>query len=410
MTISIMSINPSQRDYEFVERKGRGHPDTISDRLAEEFSRAYSLFTLHEYGIILHHNFDKTGVLGGHASVGFGKGSMTRPIRVLLNGRASSSYAGKPIPVEDILKQTARDVFSDLFPMLDLHRDIEFHNNLSMSSSPGSINGKAARDGTRKNWFTPRGPEDIPELRLLAANDTSLGSAYSPLSPVERTVLDLECTLTREEFRNQHPWLGTDVKVMASRLNDDLEITLCVPQICSYVSDVAEYRRNVQFINDWIYSFCNQKMPQYNTRIFLNMRDNFETCELYLTFTGSAIENGDEGLVGRGNRPNGVIANTRPFSIEGACGKNPVYHVGKVYNIVADNIAREVWKITGAYSEAFLVSQTGQSLIAPWKTVVGVAMPLSESLSRCLNEVTQSKLDEIPRISASILKRECRLY
>jgi S-adenosylmethionine synthetase len=79
---------------------------------------------------------------------------------------------------------------------------------------------------------------------------------------------------------------------------------------------------------------------------------------------------GDEGLVGRGNRVNGLITPLRPMNLEGANGKNPVYHVGKLYNVVAQRIARELHEIFGGYVEVHLVSATGQPLATPWRTLV----------------------------------------
>lgn len=82
-------------EYEFVERKGLGHPDTLSDALAEFLLVNYSNYTLKNFGAILHHNFDKVGLLGGASFVKFGKGHLTKPIRVLLNGRASTKFGDK---------------------------------------------------------------------------------------------------------------------------------------------------------------------------------------------------------------------------------------------------------------------------------------------------------------------------
>ena len=73
--------SPTESDFEFVERKGRGHPDTLADGLAEYLSVKYSLYTLKKFGAILHHNFDKIGLLGGSSSVRFGKGNLVKPIR-----------------------------------------------------------------------------------------------------------------------------------------------------------------------------------------------------------------------------------------------------------------------------------------------------------------------------------------
>lgn len=44
---------------EIVERKGKGHLDSICDALADELSNALSRVYLERFGSILHHNVDK---------------------------------------------------------------------------------------------------------------------------------------------------------------------------------------------------------------------------------------------------------------------------------------------------------------------------------------------------------------
>ena len=48
------------------------------------------------------------------------------------------------------------------------------------------------------------------------------------------------------------------------------------------------------------------------------------------------MEAGDDGSVGRGNRANGLITPCRPMSLEATAGKNPVNHVGKIYNLLVE--------------------------------------------------------------------------
>jgi len=76
---------------EVVERKGAGHPDTLADGVADAISRAYSRYCLEQFGAILHHNTDKTSLLGGAADVRFGHGELTAPIQVLVNGRITAA-------------------------------------------------------------------------------------------------------------------------------------------------------------------------------------------------------------------------------------------------------------------------------------------------------------------------------
>jgi len=65
---------------------------------------------------------------------------------------------------------------------------------------------------------------------------------------------------------------------------------------------------------------------------------------------------------------NGLITPYRPMSMEAAAGKNPVTHVGKLYNIMADRIA---WAIARECGEEVsevrvrLLSQIGSPIDRP---------------------------------------------
>ena len=91
--------------------------------------------------------------------------------------------------------------------------------------------------------------------------------------------------------------------------------------------------------------------------------------------TGTSAEAGDDGKAGRGNRANGLIASCRPMSMEGVAGKNPISHVGKLYNIAADAIAalvvEEIPEIAAA--ECYLASRIGQPIDQPAFAQVRIA-------------------------------------
>lgn len=89
---------------------------------------------------------------------------------------------------------------------------------------------------------------------------------------------------------------------------------------------------------------------------------------MYLTVLGVSGEGADGGEVGRGNRVNGLISLNRPMSMEAAAGKNPVSHVGKIYNVLSHQIAAKVCQSQDAVREAtlWLCSQIGRPLDQPW--------------------------------------------
>jgi len=397
-----------QLPFEVVERKGMGHPDTLADALAETLSKNYANFTRERCGAVLRHNFDKVGLLGGSAEVYFGRGALNSPIRVLLNGRASVKFAGESLDVEERLEEWTRNFLLAHFPQIRREIDIDIHFNLSTSSSPGAVRDEDGSENVRLHWFEPRSLEDLTELRRLHSNDTSLGVGYAPLSPLESTVLSIEEGLNSTEFKKDHPWIGSDIKLMATRVDDEMGLTICIPQLAEYVGSQEEYRENTTIALGEISRIIDELMPSYRSSISINTRDNFDSNELYLTAIGSSIESGDEGLVGRGNRPNGLISPTRPISMEGACGKNPVYHIGKIYSVAAQRIADLVFEETEQYCEVYLVSQTGRDLVDPWKVIIACEKPAQ--LNEGIISQIEAEIAGMPNITGLLLAGDVRLY
>lgn len=393
---------------EVVERKGIGHPDTIADSLAEELSRQYSLYTKKHFGAILHHNFDKLGILGGKSRVEFGKGYMIKPIRVIVNGRASDTFGNKKIPLNKLINSAIETKLLKLFPNISI-KDIKVYNFISTASSPGHRKGKNSTDSPRNHWFKPRSLSDLKELSFLASNDTSLGCSYYPLSNLENFVLTVESKLSSSDFRKKNKWLGTDIKVMAIRKNKTINLTICIPQIANFVSSLENYKKNLDTIREQITIISKKRdFKSYKVKIYFNTRDKYDISELYLTAIGSSIESGDEGLVGRGNRINGLISPFRPMSMEGISGKNPVYHVGKIYNISSSIISKKIYKNTGEYNEVYLVSQSGRGLTDPWMILVNI-----NNYSKYKNKIEviiNKELKNIPKITKGILLNKYRLF
>lgn len=388
-------------DLTILERKGWGHPDTLADHLAERLSRAYSRYTQQEFGAVLHHNFDKLGLLGGASEVRYGSGRMTASVRVLVNGRAARSCGGAQIPVADLIYDEVTVFFREHLPELDGHVTIEL--NVTANSSPGAvITGQGPSD--REKWFAPKSVEDLRERKQLSANDTSLGTGWAPQNRIETFVRTLADHFSGPDgFKLTHPWCGSDVKVMVLGLADELDVVLAVPQKCAHVGSRGEYLANKNEVLAECTLLAERELPGVSARFRLNARDIPERDELYLTYTGSSIESGDEGVVGRGNRIDGLITPLRPMNIEGVNGKNPVYHVGKLYNLAANRIAARLHDATGAYAEVHLISATGQRLDRPWRIVVRLAEDGEPLPTDKLTALLLETLDSFPALTEEIL-------
>jgi len=403
----ILSQKDFSLDYDVVERKGIGHPDTLADALAEELSVKYSLYTRNKFGAILHHNFDKVALLGGSSYVSFGRGYMTSPIKVLVNGRVSTRFGDERVPFRKLLSEWVEDFFRINLPIIDPRGDIEINLNISNQSSPGRVYEDESKKSARRRWFEPEKIEDLPELRKLFSNDTSLGVGYAPMSELERLVLHAEDFLTSNSYRSKNRWMGTDVKVMGVRDKDYYYLTLCVPQIANFVSSLEEYKNNLSDVRKDLGELISEhKIKKFE--LALNTRDNYQLSEIYLTATGSSLESGDEGMAGRGNRVNGVISPVRPMSMEGSFGKNPVYHIGKVYYLAAFEMANKIHEVLGVPNEVFLISQSGRDLLDPWVVLVNV--PKGFALQKKLENILKEEIKKIPSITDKVLSGKIKFY
>lgn len=120
---------------------------------------------------------------------------------------------------------------------------------------------------------------------------------------------------------------------------------------------------------------------------------------IYLTVTGTSAEDADSGQVGRGNRVNGIIPLNRPVSSEAAAGKNPVSHVGKIYNVLSHRIASEIYMNVPDLREVYvwLLSQIGEPIDQPKIAAAQVIMEKGSigSVEKEINEVIDKELANI---------------
>lgn len=398
----ILKEDLGHTNFEIVERKGKGHPDTLSDALAEKLSNAYSKYTLENFGAVLHHNFDKVGMMGGKCSVEFGSGKMLEPIRVLLNGRASSKFGDKKIEVKNILINETKKFFKDNFPMLDFDKDIRILYEVSEGSSPGGVKG---RESKRHRWFEPESLDDLGELKHLNCNDTSMGCSFYGYSILEKIVATIEKTLNSAEYKKIHKWIGSDIKIMGFREDNKVSITMCVPQLCNVVKDVKEYVKNKETVRQDVKNIVKELYPEVVLDLYINTRDKIteENTDLYLTYTGSSIEMGDEGFVGRGNRMGGLITPRRFYTMEGICGKNPIYHTGKMYSVASYIISKKINEAFGVNCSVEMIGQSGQPLSNPFRITIYTDKKID---SKKCNQIASEVLDNFNKVSMGILNEE----
>jgi len=392
--------NPALSEFEIIERKGRGHPDTLSDRLAELLSRTYSKYTLENYGAVLRHQFDKLSLMGGKAEVRFGSGNFRSPVRLLINGRVTSKIGDEDLFFRDLLTRTAKEFLEKELRNFDFTIDCRVIMETTSNRTRGMADSTLKGSSPINFRFNPRNLKDIPESARPLSNDTAVGCGWAPYTDLERLILEVENSLTSDSAREKYPWLGSDVKIMTSRIKDIVNLTIACPQICTLVNSAEQYEENCKTIRLIIGDVTKKYTNFSEININLNTGDDPKQEMFYLLYTGSCIESGDEGQVSRGNRLNGVISSRRPFSIEGLSGKNPSYHAGKIYSVAALDIANKIWEEQKVPSEVYIISQIDRLLEDPWVVVINSVKEIDMAKAE---ESAKSILSNLPQVTKNLL-------
>ena len=371
--------DPASSRVEIVERKGLGHPDTICDAVAEQLGLALSRAYLEHAGTILHHNVDKALLVGGASTPRFGGGRIDAPMELILAGRATGRLPNQEIPVGALAVETARQWFRDHLPEVDPMVHLEVRSRIRAGSADLRALFEAGGDAAP------------------CANDTSCGVGWAPLSETESLTYGLERFLTGE-LRSREPWVGSDVKVMAVREDARLSLTVACAMIDRTLEGPADYCKRRAELEDAARRFVEARSA-LELRLFVNAADDDRKGRFYLTVTGTSAEAGDDGQAGRGNRVNGLICPGRPMTMESVAGKNPVTHVGKLYNLAASGVAaRLVDRVPGvAAAECRLVSRIGDPIDRPLLSEVRVrgADPEDPQVARAVEEQVALELAEL---------------
>ncbi|NTV24768.1 MAG: methionine adenosyltransferase [Chlorobiaceae bacterium] len=373
---------------ELVERKGTGHPDTICDSIMEavciELCREYR----NAFGHICHHNIDKGLLVAGRTLPAAGGGIVIEPMKIVFGDRATYSCDGRLIPVGEIAEASAKRWIRKNLRYVNPDEHVIFQNEIK-SGSPELT--------------------DAFSRQIVGANDTSVGVGYAPLSDTERLVLAVERQLNSPDLKTRFPEIGEDIKIMGYRYGRTLTLTVAAAFVDRHILDLNHYfERKTALKKDLEEFITNENRHLDSVRIDINTLDDPARGAggMYLTVLGTSAEGGDGGQVGRGNRVNGLIPFNRPQTTEAAAGKNPINHVGKIYNILSHEIAARIHRESPGVREVviYLCSQIGNPVDRPLVAAAQLSMEQGADFKEAQKHATMIIEEELDLIGSFSLR------
>lgn len=308
---------PHQLPVEIACRKGIGHPDTLAEAIAELASIRYTQYCLNTVGAVLPHSFDKVAILGGPALFTDASGGPDRPVRVLFAGAAAPGFAGHPVPLRDLLAKAARDVLSSALPGFD-RLALQFHYEITNAATIPAWPARSA---------DPRiGQTDL-------AGDTAYLASATP------STTDLLARLTESWFAGC-PWAGSDIRVTVLRRGADWRITALIPALAGSFNTSDQFHEAAKATADALHTELTDRLPGR-----INLVCNPPAAAVippHLTVSGSAVDFGESGLVGRGNGPSGVRNSAHRAGDEVPFGRSPTGHIAKTGGWLVDQAAAAV--------------------------------------------------------------------
>ena len=385
------------KEIEIVERKGIGHPDSISDGLGDAVSHALCQMYMDEFGGILHHNTDEVQITAGESDPHFGGGEILKPIDILLTGRGVHEYDGVKLPLERVAIDAAKEFLDKTIINLDVESDCVVQCKIGKGS------------GDLVDVFSRKG--------AISSNDTSFGVGYAPFSEVENIVLKTENLLNSRAFKKQHPAIGEDIKVMGLRDKDDITLTIGCAMVSKYVDDRDAYISIREELKDIVADFASG-LTNRNLDAYVNTADDDNKQDesgYYLTVSGTSAEMGDDGSVGRGNRANGLITPCRPMSMEATSGKNPINHVGKIYNLLSNIIANDVVENVEGVKQAdlMILSQIGKPIDQPKAASTQIILEDGynlEDVNKNVETIVDKWLEDISVITEEVVSGKAKTF
>lgn len=391
------AVHPDDAPYDLAERKGIGHPDSLADLIADAFSRRYAIVCSELFGAIPNHWVDKVTLVGAAAEVTYGGYRIRKPVDCYLFGKVTTRIGEQDIDVGEMIRQvvarTLPAALGDDAILDHLRTDVNNTSGTAVDHDP--------------QFYAPGSAAALRQVldRESVVNDTVICTGSSTRGLAGRTAAWLETLVNATDFRDRHPMVGSDVKVMVARIGDEIDVTAAIPVHPHLVRSWQDYRDQLAYVEGALAGDLKGYLEAGGRggaiRLHLNTKDS--PGRAYLAPFGTSLGKGDCGAVGRGNRSSGVIEPLRPAGCEAPAGKNPVHHGGKIYTALAREAARRIHREIGRFAEVTIAARNGAPLDDPAYVLIALTGDVRSALRTAAERIARETVESAPDFCADFL-------
>lgn len=394
---------PDKSFFEVVERKFRGHPDSLADMVAHRFTqlyiqKAWELFPELENKQFPNFSADKITLSGSSTSIVDDRFYIYKPVNACLIGKITRKIGDTVLNLDEIFERSINEVLAHALNTKDfipyIVRDIYTATLAGVDHNMG--------------FYNPSSTEALKKILAneTHANDTVFVVAYAPLSVAEKLAIFLDNYTYSQTFNSKFDAIGSDIKAMVRRRGDAFDITMCLPVFPEKVNSIKDYETLIKEATSHLYDVIVDYLSKTTNKAYVvNLKTNTKDTKekKYFAVWGTALSKGDIGAVGRGNRQQGVISGMRPSTNEAMSGKNPNHFAGIIYQLVAEKITNTIYNDLGIENTVYITANNGDVLNTPASIDVLVDSNASVPDER-VQGIVNKTLDSISDLRMSYIK------
>ena len=194
---------------------------------------------------------------------------------------------------------------------------------------------------------------------------------------------------------------------MVSRIGKDVTVTICMPVYSDVFKNQEEYENIVRKYENDITNYVNgfDNPDNYNVKIEINRIFN-GNYRIYSLIKGSCIECGEEGVVGRGNNSQGLIASNRQHTMEAPCGKNERYHTGRVLSFVSERFIKRICEECDLHGTIYVLTRNKNHLLDPFLSYVSVDKDVDQDTKDRIETIYREEFNEDTYLPKILAKRK----